>query len=245
MKKMFVSVLAILSLLVLIVGGHADEFDVLVLTDSSPDVTVTSNQEVLIYGTNTSNSITIESGAKAELINFPGNNEITIEADSENFTVFRSGAVLTLNGENGTILKFPATTNTQILIFNDTSLDCLIQDGQILLGDRVVSTTQEPVTPAYDLSDLQGIWKVHGLASGSGAPWWERATVTIASDGTFTAETTESDGNEDYLSGTFSISSDGEVTMSGNSPPFLANMDSGKSVMVWTDTWSSGSPGYN
>ena len=116
-----------------------------VLTDNFPDTTVTSNQEILIYGTNTSNSVTIESGAKVELINFPGNNEITIEADSKNFTVFRSGAVLKLNGGDGTILKLPATTDTQILIFNDTSLDCLIQDGQILLGDQVVSTTPEPI----------------------------------------------------------------------------------------------------
>ena len=118
----------------------------------------------------------------------------------------------------------------------------------LILGLPVAPGTTEikiatNVDATYTTADLVGTWKVHSLASGQGAPWWERATVTIASDGTFTAETTESDGNEDYLSGTFSISSDGEVTMSGNSPPFLANMDSGKSVMVWTDTWSSGSPG--
>ena len=97
-------------------------------------------------------------------------------------------------------------------------------------------------TPAYDLTDLQGTWKVQSLASGPGAPWWERGTVTIASDGTFMAVTTQSDGGGGNPSGTLSISSDGEVTMSGNST-FLGNMDANKTVLVWTDTWTSGSPG--
>ena len=153
----------------------ADEFvdsdfqeAIIVLTDASPNATIEADNIAKIYGTNGVNNITVESGAKAELINFPGNNEITIEADSENFTVFRYGAVLTLNGEDGTILKFPATTNTQILIFNDTSLDCLIQDGQILLGNQVVTTTPEPINEKTggDSEDDDGIYKLSGINFG-------------------------------------------------------------------------------
>ena len=44
---------------------------------------------------------------------------------------------------------------------------------------------------AYQQTDLQGTWEVSTLASGPGAPWWERAHATIASDGSFTAFTTE------------------------------------------------------
>ena len=96
-----------------------------------------------------------------------------------------------------------------------------------------------PPVSAYESSDIEGTWKSHGLASGPGAPWWERGTVTIASDGTFTAVTTDSDGGGGNPSGTLSISSGGEIT----GGTILGNMDSNKSVIVWTDTWSSGSPG--
>ena len=127
----------------------SDDVDqnIIVLTESSPDTTIAAiDNFITVYGTMAANHVTLESGAKAELLNFPGNNEITIKSDSENFTVFRSGAVLTVNGEDGTILKFPATINTQTLLFNDISLDCLIQDGQVMLGGKAIGTTPVPVS---------------------------------------------------------------------------------------------------
>jgi hypothetical protein len=92
---------------------------------------------------------------------------------------------------------------------------------------------------SYATSDLAGTWKVHSLASGPGAPWWERGTVTIASDGSFTATTTESNGGGGNPSGTLAISADGEITAG----TILGNMDANKTVIVWTDTWTTGSPG--
>ena len=149
----------------------ADEFveqeSIIVLTDASPNATVEADSIAKIYGTNGVNNITVENGAKAELIYFPGNNEITIEADSKNFTVVRSGVALTLNGEDGTILKLPATTDTQVLIFNDTSLNCLIQDGRILLGNQVITTTPEPINDETggDNEDDE-IYKLSGINFG-------------------------------------------------------------------------------
>lgn len=95
---------------------------------------------------------------------------------------------------------------------------------------------------AYQQGDLQGTWESNGLASGPGAPWWERAHVTIAADGSFTASTTESNGGGDTFQGSFSLSSAGIVTVPGSST-FRGVLDAGKTVMATTDTWSSGSPG--
>lgn len=95
---------------------------------------------------------------------------------------------------------------------------------------------------SYSTSDLAGSWSVYGLASGTGAPWWERGEMIIESDGSFTATTIESNGDDDNLSGTLSINSEGDVTLAGVGT-LLGNMDAGKTVMVWTDTWSSGSSG--
>ena len=46
-------------------------------------------------------------------------------------------------------------------------------------------------------------------------------------------------GDERNSSGTLSISSDGEIT----GGTLIGNMDANKTVMVWTDTWISESPG--
>ena len=96
---------------------------------------------------------------------------------------------------------------------------------------------------SYSLADLAGKWESNSLASGPGAPWWERGVVTVNPDGSFIVSTTESDGSTGgSLSGTFNISADGIITMVGD-PAFRGSMDSGKTVMVFTDTWSTGSPG--
>ncbi len=95
---------------------------------------------------------------------------------------------------------------------------------------------------AFSLSQLAGTWEANGLASGPGAPWWERARATIAADGSFTVSTTDSDGGADTFGGTFSVSSGGIVTLTGTST-FRGVVDAGKTIMVTTDTWSTGSPG--
>ena len=97
---------------------------------------------------------------------------------------------------------------------------------------------------SYSLSDLQGSWAVHGLATGPGAPWWTRATMTVQSNGTFQAVTVESDGESETISGKFNMASDGTITLEGkDSWAFQGNLDAGKTVVISTETWDSGAPG--
>jgi hypothetical protein len=115
---------------------------VTILSNSSPNHTVTSGSDEQIYGTSASNQITIESGAKAELINFPGQNVIQIQPSSDSFTVFRSGTIATFQDDSGTLLRIPATTDPQTIEFADQDVLTLsIHNGQVMLDDRVITTT--------------------------------------------------------------------------------------------------------
>lgn len=96
---------------------------------------------------------------------------------------------------------------------------------------------------SYAAADLAGTWESSSLATGPGAPWWERARVLVAADGSFTASTAESDGTTGSITapaGTVVLSADGILTGSGE---FRGAMDAGKTVMAITDTWTTGSPG--
>lgn len=95
---------------------------------------------------------------------------------------------------------------------------------------------------SYTPSDLAGTWEVHTLATGPGAPWWSRGQLTIASNGSFTGSTTRSDGSSGPTSGTITLAADGTLTRNGSAAARGA-LDAGRSVMVWTDTWSTGNPG--
>ena len=123
---------------------------IIVLTDASPNATVEADSIAKIYGTNGVNNITVESGADVELVNFPGSNTVNIESNSEDFTVSRSGATVTFQGSDGTRLKIPATQTAQIIDFTDlASLTLRIYDGQVMLGDQVVTTTAANVQKEF------------------------------------------------------------------------------------------------
>ena len=95
---------------------------------------------------------------------------------------------------------------------------------------------------SYSLADLVGTWEMSSLATGPGAPWWSRAQFTVAPNGSFSGSTVHSDGGGGPMSGSFAITPQGVITRSG----FAAArgvLDAHKTVMVWTDTWSTGSPG--
>jgi hypothetical protein len=94
-----------------------------------------------------------------------------------------------------------------------------------------------PPGGVYSTTDLQGVWQGNSLASGPGAPWWERAQVTIAADGSFNGTTTESSGGSNAVNGVFGISTGGVVTLAG-ADIFSGVMDAGKTVVVCTATWS-------
>lgn len=124
----------------------------LVLTNTSPDATISAGSNTGVYGTSGANSITLESGAQAELLNFPGSNTITIEADSSIFTISRSGATVTFEGTDGTVLKMPATTISQSIVFDNGSLDLVINGGAVLLGEQEIGTTAVAVATTFQIT---------------------------------------------------------------------------------------------
>lgn len=112
--------------------------DYIVLEDAAP-LRISSGSVYFVYGNHENNTVILESGAGAKLTNFPGNNTITIESDSGGFTVSRSGAYVTFEGNDGTLLKMPATLSPQAIVFNDGSLALSIDSGEILLGGQIVT----------------------------------------------------------------------------------------------------------
>ncbi len=98
------------------------------------------------------------------------------------------------------------------------------------------------MAPSYTPADLAGTWEMHSLATGPGAPWWNRGRVTIGADGTFAGTLSDHTGSSDPVSGTFTMGANGVMTRNGSSVA-RGVLDVGRSVMVWTDTWDSGSPG--
>jgi major membrane immunogen (membrane-anchored lipoprotein) len=96
---------------------------------------------------------------------------------------------------------------------------------------------------SYSIDDLAGIWQGNSLASGPGAPYWERDTVTIDADGTYSVSWNGSNGSSGIGTGTLSISSDGVITcISGDCADrtHMSIMDAGKTVAAGTRTWPDG-----
>ncbi|NVN90186.1 MAG: hypothetical protein HXX11_06240 [Desulfuromonadales bacterium] len=87
---------------------------------------------------------------------------------------------------------------------------------------------------SYSLADLAGAWQVNEL--GAPGPSWTRGVMTVAANGTFSGTFDKSNGNTESRSGTFSITSDGVITvLSPNLPASTrCTMDEGKNVVVCT-----------
>ncbi|SLM32560.1 exported hypothetical protein [Desulfamplus magnetovallimortis] len=118
---------------------YPDEY--FVITDTST-VTVLSDTVYFVYGNAQANNLVIESGGRAKVMNFPGANTITIEAPSTIFTVFRSGATVTFEGTDGTLISLPATTDQQSVSFSDMPpVGLVIDAGEVMLGDQRLETT--------------------------------------------------------------------------------------------------------
>lgn len=91
---------------------------------------------------------------------------------------------------------------------------------------------------SYKQSDLAGTWESNSLATGPGAPWWERSSATIQTNGALSYIGTDSNNEPSIGSGTLALSRTGVVTLRGK-PAFRGNLDAGKTVLVVTDTWPS------
>lgn len=93
---------------------------------------------------------------------------------------------------------------------------------------------------SYSTANMAGTWYFNTLASGPGAPWWERGTMTIGSGGMFSLSGTDSKGSSGTSAGEFSISPDGIVTCTsgcGDGVAISGAMDKEKRVIVATATW--------
>jgi len=96
---------------------------------------------------------------------------------------------------------------------------------------------------SYQMSDLEGTWYVHSLASGPGTPWWQHGSLTVGADGSFQGMLREYKSALEELAGRFQIDPNGVVTVKGLPDFTTGHMDSGKNVIVMVDTWTTGYPG--
>jgi len=143
-----------------------------VLTNNSPNLTINAGTDARVYGTASSNQITLASGARAELINFPGQNSIQIQASSTLFSVSRSGAVVTFEGSDKTVLKIPATASVQTISFNDQSLMLSIYNNQVMLDDQVIGLSKSPISHATSCT--------YGISPSSGSFTSSRGTSSVS-----------------------------------------------------------------
>lgn len=90
---------------------------------------------------------------------------------------------------------------------------------------------------SYSLPDLEGTWGLNSLASGPGAPWWLRGTLTVDAAGHYTLSAVDSEGEPDSGSGAISLLGDGSFAIN-EVPGGRFRMDAGKTVLAGTSTWA-------
>jgi hypothetical protein len=108
--------------------------------------------------------------------------------------------------------------------------------GESAESDQVSAVPNLP--SAYSINNLVGNWASNSLASGPDAPWWDRGSIAVLKDGSFTGTATNSASQTNNLSGTFSITSDGIITIQGNNI-LKCTMDAGRTLFACTDTWGA------
>lgn len=119
--------------------------DAYLILNSDASYTLKRGSNTAIYGSSGTNNIYLKSGAAARLYSLQGSNTITIEAESKFFMVSRSGATVTLEGNEGTTLILPATSTPQSIVFSDGEKSLIIDSNQVLLGDQLVTTTADSI----------------------------------------------------------------------------------------------------
>ncbi len=98
-----------------------------------------------VYGTWGENHVTLEKGAAAHLFYFPGENIITMDTDSSKYFVSRSGAMVTIRSQDGTLVKIPATTQQQFIVFSSEPMPLQIRGHQIFLGNQRIVLEERPL----------------------------------------------------------------------------------------------------
>ncbi len=156
--------------------------DTMVLTDSSPDVTIRAGVSARVYGTKSSNHITLESGAQATLFHFSGKNTVRFPSVSSQVTVSRSGAMVTFEDPNGTVLKIPATLEWQEIMFNDGSWPLFIESDKVMLGTQKIDLPPALITLGTDINS-KPIAESITLNVSSSVPYIEQQLIGSDPDG--------------------------------------------------------------
>ncbi len=112
--------------------------------------TLSDGSRTKVYGNDSANYLMLETGAAAECISFPGENTFILPSEAWLFTVSRSGAAVTLKGQDHTRLVLPATTTKQTIAFSDGAAALKIEDGSVFLGDQLITTSPSPVVTTLE-----------------------------------------------------------------------------------------------
>ena len=98
-------------------------------------------------------------------------------------------------------------------------------------------------SPFYAVADLAGTWHLNHVMGTPSGPLWARAELTINPDGTVTQSSNRSNGSSSTSYYTLLVSSDGLITIQGDTTGAQCRMDSGKTVIACTSTGTDGSIG--
>jgi uncharacterized repeat protein (TIGR03803 family) len=159
------------------------------------------------------------------------------------YTVTSNPGGITATGSGGPIIM-QGLTNGTAYTFTVTATNPI---GTGPPSGPSNSVTPSAVPPSY-VAALAGTWNANFIVSGSDAPEWERGTVTVNPDGTFSGVSiTDSDGNPDQVinngASAFWSSPAGLFLTTGQPNNILCRIDSGNTVIACTQSdLSNGSP---
>lgn len=124
-----------------------------------------------------------------------------------------------------------------------TAMKCAMDSGKSVIVCTSTSDTGHSElhiitkkATSYSVDDVVGKWKVNQLSSPEFE--WIRGTLTFDKGGSFSGKIENSEGSRESISGTFSITPNGTISVAGSdiSPSLKCVMDSDKSVIACTST---------
>lgn len=162
------------------------------------------------------------------------------QVNSDGTTKKKTGALSIAPSDGEITPSCPSCTDSDESIVMDSGKTIIAETGTKSDAETAQLGVFAKKAKSYSLTDVAGTWKLNSISTGDD-PRWKRATLNIAADGSFTFAGTESDGSTSSQTGKVSISNAGIITCpSCKEPSFQMVMDSGKTVIVGTETTGSG-----